>query len=474
MNKISLFTLLIAVSVIPNANAASQADGAAYRTKWAVADDFPTCKGSGADAGFDGSSANVKTDKKWRDYLKANFTESGKGHWGYGAWYWIAHEMNEHGYKFCKTAVGADRSGITKSPFTNYVAKIDATEDAGENCFWLCEKGYYGKDCGSLTPSATEPDSKGNDFSIIANRATIAAGLNANPLDPGTVATLQNAGQKNNIPMFFYDKYTACSGGAQVDLLKMSQKQEHNVVLAIKNIETDGVTRVKYTLQPMVVRAGSAKNYAHTGWPMISWTGAESADYCPNEKFLHSDEGGCVGYSKKTADLQEINRTDKVSYDSALEQAKMIENAGLDILCPGFDRTMFNNNIHELNSNKFEYKNWRVDGENAAATCTVFVCKDGKGYASDPKVSGNWECVNCKNIANDASVHPSRLGLGSDGVCVTCATAEIYDEDSQSCVQARVLTQYGMIGITTPTQQLDDQCWTKSNPDDYKSCVSGQ
>lgn len=506
MNKISFVALLVSISFVSDALAAKE-DGAAYRTKWEVSASYPTCKGSGADAGFDGSSENIKTNLKWRKYLAASFTESGKGYWGYGAWYWIAHEMNDHGYRFCKTAVGADRSGITKSPFTNYVAKADANKDNGENCFWLCEKGYYGNKCASSTPSAIEPDSDGNDFIIIQNRAKIAAGLNANPLDSSTVATLKGAGQKNSIPMFYHGNYTACSGGIQVDLRKMSKSQEHDVVLAIKNIETDGIARVTYTLQPMVVRAASAKNYADTGWPMISWTGKESKDYCPNEKFLHSDDGGCIGYSQKTADIQDVSHTEKAAYESALEQAKIIELSGLDLLCPGFDRSKYDNKIHELNTNKFEYKNWRTkeagtdaliaDKCNSAcsqktgdelqicskscsdrynqlyasadATCTIFVCKDGMGYASDPKISGDYTCVSCA-ISADATIHPKRLGLGANGMCITCEIGKVYSDGQ--CVDATPLNQRELVGVGEAIQSLDEQCWTKANPDEYKKCIS--
>ena len=512
MKKISLIALLLTVSFIPNTNAQQvKADGEAYRTTWGVPADFKRCGGLGKDAGF--TDTDVGTNAKWRRYLKDSFTESGTGYWGYGAWYWVAHEMTDHGYKFCKTAVGADRSGQSNHPYTIYGKVTDAEEDNGGNCFWLCEKGYYGDGCNSVTLESPETP-KEKDFNIITNRAKIATG-GAHSLSSDTVGTLKS-NIEANIPMFYNGVYETCSGGLQINLLKMTKKQEHDVVLAIKKIETSG-SKVTYTLQPMVVRAASAPGYGDTGWPMISWTGNENNTYCPAGMFLHSDDGGCIGYDKDVADAQDLSDTEKTQYEAAMEKAAMIEKSGLDLLCSGWPREKYDNTVHVLNSEAFMYQNWRKLGDTSNnyltkeeyikskcpgmdstcvsnvgnsydslqndvnATCTVFVCKgEGMGYKSDPMGAGagDFTCVSCMQN-DDATIHPSRLGVGSDGICKVCAVGEVYSSTTKTCETAKSIHKYYMGGLLKKNEtggatplDLKYQCWTKPTPDEYKACIN--
>jgi hypothetical protein len=145
MRNISLFVFLLVVSFVNNATAGAKADGVAFAEKWGVEGiGSYQCQGSGSDYGW--SSIGGVTDRKAQEELSVVIDSEGNG---YGAVYYVATEMKDSGYKFCKYIFGAGRTNCIHRSWTGYWPADD------QDCFWLCEKGYYGDSCDSKTFVAT-------------------------------------------------------------------------------------------------------------------------------------------------------------------------------------------------------------------------------------------------------------------------------------------------------------------------------
>ena len=70
-----------------------------------------------------------------------------------------------------------------------------------------------------------------------------------------------------------------------------------------------------------------------------------------------------------------------------------------------------------------------------------------------------------------------RYGIDeSTGVCIECSLGQKFDKDTDGfCKPTQSLSKtelkYGA-GKTQATVNLEDQCWTKDNPDCYKCCIT--
>ena len=484
MNKLSLIALLFVALFVNNATAATKDDGVQYKTKWDIGNiDSYKCKGTATDYGW--STSETGTDRKWQKYLTKHFVSNDGV--GYGAVYYIAHEMKEHGYKFCKTTLGSIRTGCGYDSHTTYYKN-------GNDCFWLCEPGYFGENCSSKTISVNK-----HDFKKEGTRKAFATGK-VQSIDVWRDKNLSNIEEK--VPMFIKNQYHSCNGGIQAAMRKMNKKQEHDVVLAIKKIEVNEKSgTVKYTVQPLVVRAAGTQGClslaaGNTAWPFTQFVASYSTSLCPSD-MMHKDKeftknnsnAGCFVATTESVAADKVSQEEQTAYAAAVNKAQSLEKQGLAILCQGWDSSKYDNKIHELKAAEFSYSNWRkmpadYDGGNtdkswtygdATATCTVFVCKDGKGFASDPTISGNYGCIDCAKT--DSSANPLRLGRGSDGVCTVCPVGEIVDDGN--CVKATAIHKFYMGGETkntngsaTAVDDLTQQCWTIPTPDGYRSCLN--
>ncbi len=104
-----------------------------------------------------------------------------------------------------------------------------------------------------------------------------------------------------------------------------------------------------------------------------------------------------------------------------------------------------------------------TDGE-----CIKFKCAN-----SDEGLSGEGasiKCVKCPTDAPLGGVHPET------GRCVSCESGEWFDSQTGECVRARILTrvdlQYGAGRTKNATTNVELQCWTMMNPEDYSCCVA--
>ncbi|MEE1030258.1 MAG: hypothetical protein UIC65_04520 [Alphaproteobacteria bacterium] len=503
MKKISLFALLLSISYVSTAPAAKKSDGDGYAESWGVTEQL-FCKGSGVQAGW-GDYA----DKSSLKFAWAMMDNKSDGNTGYGAIYYVAREMDAHGYKFCQTVVAADRDGgCTIQPYTEYFNVNGIPKD----CFWLCEKGYYGNGCNE---SVFQDEDKVSLDAHIERQKFVPKNYHV-LYDIAKHTLFDNI--EENIPMLKYNELGECGKNQRIDL-NSNKKQEHDTVLAIRKIEVDKDNNsVTYTIQPLAVRAGGYTGCYRKGddaaWPMLQWTGTEQSTFCPSSGFLHKENsaGGCY-FTLKGEEAQ--SQAEQSAYKAAQTKAQSLEESGLAILCQGFDRAKYDNKVHVLNSDQFLYQNWRTRGTNAvptkdeyckdmteeekitceanfealygdddkfeelygdaSATCTVFVCKDeGMGYASDPMVSGDFTCVSCAENS-DKTIHPLRLGRGNDGICKVCKVGEIVENGV--CIEAKAIHKFYMGGVydrnnSTVEKDIKDQCWTMSNPSTYKDCLN--
>ncbi len=487
MNKVSLFALLLAVSFVNDTTAATKADGASFATKWNVdTSSSPSWRCQGSATKQLGIST-AGTNNKWHKNLKTTLYS---GSWSPGAVYYIAHEMTERGYKFCKTVISADRSNCTTDSYTQYYYNEKLTKSP--DCFWLCLPGYF--DDGTGCNAKTMTDMSLPDLKVHMDRKAYAT--DEIKLLNGTAFRYKEL--EKSIPMLVQDRYINCDNNTQSTLRQQTKKQEHDVILVIKKIAVDSVKNtVEYVVSPMAVRAAGTTGQCHevtsqTAWPLATFTGTSNNTMCPGN-FLHqTDEtgksiGGCV-MPASAVEAAETSAAEQAEYKAAVSKAKSLEEQGLAILCQNWPKEKYDNKVHVLKAATFEYSNWRVMPENydkaddntnwtygdATATCTIFRCKDGQGYAKDPTVSGDFTCVNC-NTSTDTTIHPTRLGTGKDGVCKVCSVGEIVEDGI--CVKAKQIHKFYMGGETKESDRnvkldVSQQCWTKPTPDEYRQCLA--
>ncbi len=120
-------------------------------------------------------------------------------------------------------------------------------------------------------------------------------------------------------------------------------------------------------------------------------------------------------------------------------------------MCYGFSKSDYNSKIHYLVN----------DGG-----CAKFFCSEvGTAFAQP----GQYECQPCPAEGRNG-IDPA------SGVCIKCNSGQAFDSTSNQCVTARPYThtdlQYG-IGQTSGSTALKNQCWTYTEPDEYKNCVMG-
>lgn len=121
--------------------------------------------------------------------------------------------------------------------------------------------------------------------------------------------------------------------------------------------------------------------------------------------------------------------------------------------CANFPRNGYNSARHTI--------------ETTSTGCVKYFCAEtGKAFPS----LGSTECEECSTGVKGGS-NPN------NGVCVKCDTGQYFDKTSGSCMSADAYTktdmQYGK-GQTKNSTDVDNQCWTKTTPDEYRACVEGQ
>ncbi|MDW2995646.1 MAG: hypothetical protein R8M71_01590 [Alphaproteobacteria bacterium] len=423
-------------------------------SKWGI-ERAADCGGTGAEAGFTGDK--VGTNSEWSEYLVNNWTYAGgtNGRDGFNAIYYLASARYPHGYKFCKTVVAADRWGDMTWP--DVVFYKPSTED----CFTLCESGYYGPICGRTTP--------------VLETGNVAQFKAAQSFSTGAVHKLANNSRSTKIAdvVVIGRRSRGCSGNKQIDL-KGSLPQEHEVVLALKKVVTE-TNAMTFTIQPMIVRAGAqpgfwlapAKGYKYA-WPMVKFQGTEKSNYCPSAGFIY-ENGKCV-VDEHAQNYQKL----KAEKEAAREQ----ERKNKQLICPELesDLNFYSNKEHVFKESTF--------GE---AMCMEFVCEgEDLGfwgthplYDNTNTARNKYSCVSCDVAApegENAAMYDALYGVSSDQkTCLSCKIGEYYNKDDKKCVPSKTLHMRDMAygPGKNNRDELKLQCWTMGNPDCYKLCVEG-
>lgn len=466
MNKILLTSFVILATLASSANA-RDIWSLVHRVKWGI-QGVALCGGTGADAGFTSHSNYTddvtKKDNDWNKYMVGNWTYTGgtNGRDGYNAIYYLASAVYGHGYQFCKTIVAADRFGDATVPVVRFY------EPTTKDCFVLCENGYYGATCSSRDP--------------VLKTSSIANFKAAQSYATGAVHKLANNDRSTKIAdvVVLGRNYWGCGGNKQVDL-KLARFQEHEAVLALKQVTSDDKS-VTFTIQPMTVRAGaqhgfwlaSGKNYKYA-WPMVKFQGNTSTSYCPSIGFVYED-GKCV--------IDE-HAANYAALKAAVKKAEEQERKNKELICPDWQDALshYNRAEHEF-----------VESDYNGAKCMKFRCqeyttkgfwKSHESYADATSDSSSartpYSCVSC-DVATpeggNAAKYGVMYGVGKDkyeGQCIKCETGQRYNSESRECETAKTFEMRNMVYGPSKTvrDDLKLQCWTMSEPSCYRKCMEG-
>lgn len=346
-----------------------------------------------------------------------------------GQVFYIAREINENGAEFCKTVVAAGRdAGCTQWPYTTYYDMLNGHKD----CFWLCKSGFYGDKC-----SDTSFNGDGSNKKVDAYPTESFA--SKYPLKSRSELQSANSNIELNIPMFYSNIYAFCSTKSSVGGkwygLTSNKPQEHDIILAIKTISKDTDNgSISFEVAPMVVRAGAYSGCYCEGddfaWPMVSFPeDFKTHKMCPPD-YIHNANGSCTYRGEPK----------------------------FNNLCNGYSKEKYDETMHELKSS---------DG------CTRFVCKT-TGYAFKPdwRQTGDMTCSICESTEKTPSV-----GISGEGVCVACPMGYVFNVTADGfCKEATKLSiwnlQYGQAELGSVPKE-ENLCWTKSEPDEYTKCVTG-
>ena len=493
--------------VMPCFATQSKSDGVKFADDWFAGVGFTAdykCKGTSEKMGLDLTSVNNK-DRPISTALKDMYID-------FRAEEYIAREINQNGALFCKTIIGGGRKNCHNSPYTTY---FDPAEK--KDCFWLCKQGHYGNGC--FDP--TKPTSNSTSKSIQEYRA-IHPNESWSPLRK--ISTI-GADVEASVPMFKYDQYLDC-GDISKKNLNSSHKQEHDVVLMLYNVaETKENEEIFMLVVPVVVRAGGTRGCwgqasQHTAWPMLSAHGLTHTAVCPSdyqqvEGYIYAgdpdsnyvQQAGCEARGKRVSD-DDAKKVKVLSPDEAKGRATgllgtcyveprifcvppAVGNSADEStttsaatsafedkkqhLCDEYDGviSLYDEKLHDLvvvNSKTYASDVYAGESEQWVGKCALMKCKDAtKNFKADWLATSDVGCYDCTG-------KPGRYGVNKKGVCEQCADKkEIFSANTGTCVTALTATKNDMrYGVgNDSSNKLEDQCWAKDTPTDYKNCVVG-
>ena len=220
---------------------------------------------------------------------------------------------------------------------------------------------------------------------------------------------------ESEIVMFHWNQYRKCG---------VHKGKEHDMILAISDFLPDGHGAF---VQPMVFRAERA-GWKHMVSTATVWGAGEKTLLCKDGYQPNSAKTDCVAINANTCNMNS--------------------------LCTGWPTSEFSESNHTMHAN---------------GSCYEYRCMaPGTGFTS----STDKTCIECTG--------DNRVGIPSaTGVCVRCPTGKIFDDNASASSYCRDATQYSTQTLAygqnrTRNADLALQCWTKVEPDEYKSCVTGQ
>ena len=335
-------------------------------------------------------------------------------------------EANVGGALFCPVVVIGQKvvSDTMLTYFYNgiYYKRLTTGTD---NCVWLCHDGYAGDRCQQEitvnTSYAGMCDANlllRSNYNDIKYNSTVANDLGLNDI----VTRSDNAGYGFN-----------CDDCGSI--------RSYDIIMVISDWLNSGNGA---WVQPYVIEAGkSGTTYGVNTYPAV-YSGT-----CPTTK--HSKQLGCkVGYKPNSAknDCEPINVANCNSSGPLPSE-----------YCDGWDVSRFNSTIHST---------IRVGTGNNA--CYQWRCRDQKKILD---VAGGTECT-WYVWSPQRGVNPK------DGTGVQCPTAMVFNANVHGdgvsvdyCEDTiRVSGDVLLYGNGSSSTTWDKQCWTKTNPEEYKKCVA--
>lgn len=283
---------------------------------------------------------------------------------------------------------------------------------ATSGCRWLCADGYSGSECAVAPDSGTTCDTSPFVRNNYDDLKRVTSGANI----------------EDEIVKKSSDKEEECEG--------QNTTQEHNIILAITRWAPGGHGA---WVQPLVVRAQREgwKKTEKTPDGMVSWP---VLYYVTNTKEILL----CVdGYEPKD------DGTDCVAINADICPE-------VPSMCPGW--TEIDEGLHMV-------------VQSAGKNCFEFRCKgENQAFASTTDRS----CIECPTN--------SRGGMSSvDGTCVKCEAGKVFNNKATStathCGEAIAYTksdmQYGKGKTKNSNPNVSQQCWTMTETDAYRECVTG-
>lgn len=336
----------------------------------------------------------------------------------YGLMLLVAREVNDHGAYFCPTTIYGDKFTSRDQKWRSYTLYGDSSNGSG--CFWACMPGYGGDKC-------AKTQGFGCDITPIARS------------DYSGYSMTRTPEIENQIPMFVLNKEEQCHTNFTND---NRYREEHDIILAVVDFLGDDESGHGVHVRPVTIRA----NWLYDDDIGGGWTNkAKNTDIVSVMAYL---AGGQSQLLCKTGYTRNADNSDCIEIDA---QACNMQN-----LCPGFTEDGFDPETmimeHDVDRN-----------------CYMYRCKDPEmAFAS----GASLECTACvENMRNGVSP--------ADGTCVTCDVGQVFDKDAEStgyCTSATAYTktdmQYGAGKTRATSGDLDTQCWTISDIDQYKACVA--
>ena len=283
---------------------------------------------------------------------------------------------------------------------------------ATSGCRWLCAEGYSGSECAVEPNKGTTCDTSPFVRNNYDNLKRVTSGANI----------------EDEIVKKSSDKEKKCEG--------QNTTQEHNVILAITRWAPGGHGA---WVQPLVVRAQREgwKKTKETPDGMVSWpvlspvTGTKEILLCVDGYKPNTDSSDCI--ATNAAICPEVPS-----------------------MCPGW--TEIDEGLHMV-------------VQSAGKNCFEFRCKgENQAFAS----TTNRSCIECPTN--------SRGGMSSvDGTCVKCEAGKVFNNKATStathCGEAIAYTksdmQYGKGKTKNNNPDVAKQCWTMTETDAYRECVTG-
>ena len=280
----------------------------------------------------------------------------------------------------------------------------------GQGCFWACKKGFSGEECQSTAVV-------GCDSTTVFRE------------DFNLYEMVRDPEIENSIPMFFLDETKECTYQYNFwGFVWHYFNEEHDQFLAVVDWLPTGHG---VWAQPVSVRANM---WAKANWSssIIAYRAGSRTLLCKNGYEPNANNTDCVAVNEETcAATQTCTAWAEVGFD----QENMVREISFD--CPN------------------------TSGSYGGIQ---FRCKTpGYAFAS----VADHTCTQC--------VENMRTGVNpSNGTCVTCEIGEIFNASAPGyCADATGFSQEQMQYGTGQNKNVDleRQCWTITDPDDYDDCV---